>query len=203
MLPPHEHQRYRFVPRPAGTRWYHSHIYAGRDLHRATYTGQFGFLLIEGKDNPGRYDQEVLLALHGWDPFLGAMGAGEGSLEVSYNSFTINSHALGAGEPVRVKQGQRTLFRILNASASTFHRLALPGHRFTVVALDGNPVPSPRAVSILEMGPAERIDAVVEMNHPGVWILGGHRRTHAKIGLGDRGRICRAERRSPMAGSSG
>jgi len=184
MLPPHEHQRYRFVPRPAGTRWYHSHIYAGRDLHRATYTGQFGFLLIEGKDNPGRYDQEVLLALHGWDPFLGAMGAGEGSLEVSYNSFTINSHALGAGEPVRVKQGQRTLFRILNASASTFHRLALPGHRFTVVALDGNPVPSPRAVSILEMGPAERIDAVVEMNHPGVWILGDTDEHTRKSGLG-------------------
>lgn len=184
MLPPHAHQRYRFVPQPTGTRWYHSHIYAGRDLHRATYTGQFGFLLIEGKDNPGRYDQEVLLALHGWDPFLGAMGSGEGSLEVSYNSFTINSHALGAGEPVRVKQGQRVLFRILNASASTFHRLALPGHRFTVVALDGNPVPSPRAVSILEMGPAERIDAVVEMNHPGVWILGDTDEHTRKSGLG-------------------
>ena len=70
MLPPHGHQRYQFVPRPAGTRWYHSHIYAGRDLHRSTYTGQFGFLVIEGKDDPGRYDQEVLLALHGWDPFL-------------------------------------------------------------------------------------------------------------------------------------
>ena len=89
MLAPHTHQRYQFVPRPAGTRWYHSHIYAGRDLDRSTYTGQFGFLIIEGKDNPGRYDQEVLLALHGWDPYLGAMkGGGEGSLEVGYNRFT-------------------------------------------------------------------------------------------------------------------
>ncbi len=185
MLRPRSHQRYQFVPRPAGTRWYHSHIYAGRDLHRSTYTGQFGFLLIEGKDDPGRYDQEVLLALHGWDPYLGAMGAGdEGSLEVNYNAFTVNSHALNGGGPVRVKAGQRVLFRILNASASTFHRLALPGHRFQVTALDGNPVPWPRTVSILEAGPGERIDAVVEMNQPGVWVLGDTDEHMRRSGLG-------------------
>ena len=188
MLPPRAHRRFQFIPKPAGTRWYHSHISAGRNLHRATYTGQFGFLVIEGRNDPANYDQEVLLALHGWEPFLGSMhGGGEGdesSLEVGYNAFTVNSHALGAGEPVRVKEGQRVLFRILNASATQFHRLALPGHRFTVVALDGNPVPSPRTVSILEMGPAERIDAVVDMNHPGVWILGETGERPRKLGLG-------------------
>jgi len=185
MLAPRAHRRYQFVPRPAGTRWYHSHVYAGRDLDRSTYTGQFGFLIIEGKDNPGRYDQEVLLALHGWDPYLGTMkGGDEASLEVGYNRFTVNSHALGMGEPVRVKEGQRVLLRILNANASLFHRLALPGHQFTVVALDGNPVPSPRAVSVLEMGPAERIDAVVEMNRPGVWVLGDADEQTRRAGLG-------------------
>jgi FtsP/CotA-like multicopper oxidase with cupredoxin domain len=188
MLPPRETRRYQFVPRPRGTRWYHSHIYAGRDLHRSTYSGQFGFLLIDGGQDPGRYDQEILLALHGWEPFLGSMhGGGEGdesSLEVHYNSFSVNSHALGAGEPLRVKPGQRVLFRILNASAGSFHRLALPGHQFTVIALDGNRVPSPKTVSSLEMGPGERIDAVVEMNHPGVWILGDTDERTRKAGLG-------------------
>jgi FtsP/CotA-like multicopper oxidase with cupredoxin domain len=91
---------------------------------------------------------------------------------------------LGAGEPIRVKEGQRVLFRFLNASASMFHRLALPGHRFEIVALDGNPVPSPRPVSILEMGPGERIDAVVEMNRPGVWILGDTNERVQNSGLG-------------------
>ena len=185
MVSPHGHQRYQFVTRPAGTRWYHSHIYAGRNLKRSTYTGQFGFLIIEGNNNPGRYDQEVPLALHGWDPFLSAMGGSdESSLEVTYNHFTVNSHKLGAGEPVRVKEGQRILFRILNASASTFHRLALPGHQFTVVALDGNPVPTPRSVSVLEMGPAERVDAIVEMNQPGIWIMGDVDERARKAGLG-------------------
>jgi FtsP/CotA-like multicopper oxidase with cupredoxin domain len=137
---------------------------------------------------PGRYDLEVLLTLHGWDPFLAPPnGGGEGndsSLEVGYDRFTVNSHALGAGEPVRVKPGQRVLFRLPNASASTAHRLALPGHRFMVIALDGNRVPTTRAVSVLQMAPAERVDAVVEMNRPGVWVLGEADRQTREAGLG-------------------
>ncbi len=43
---------------------------------------------------------------------------------------------------------------------------------FTVVALDGNPVPTPREVPLLWLGTAERISAIVDMNHPGVWIMG-------------------------------
>jgi FtsP/CotA-like multicopper oxidase with cupredoxin domain len=43
---------------------------------------------------------------------------------------------------------------------------------FRVVALDGNPVPVPALVPVLWLGTAERVSAVVEMNHPGVWIMG-------------------------------
>jgi FtsP/CotA-like multicopper oxidase with cupredoxin domain len=66
----------------------------------------------------------------------------------------------------------KALFRILNASATLQHRIALPGHQFLVIGLDGNPVPVPRAVDELSLGPAERVDAVVTMNAPGVWIMG-------------------------------
>ena len=187
MLPPRGYRRIEFTPRPAGTRWYHTHISAGRNFHRATYTGQFGFLIVEPASDPARYDQEVLLALHGWDPYLAPMHGGEGDesgLEVHYNAFTVNGHGLGAGEPIRVKQGQRVLFRILNASATLFHRLALPGHTFRVIALDGNSVPAPRATSVLELGPGERIDALVEADNPGVWILGEPDGPARKAGLG-------------------
>ena len=50
---------------------------------------------------------------------------------------------LGAGEPLRVTQGQRVLFHFLNASAIENRRIALGGHKFRVIALDGNPVPTP------------------------------------------------------------
>jgi FtsP/CotA-like multicopper oxidase with cupredoxin domain len=92
--------------------------------------------------------------------------------EVGYKFFTINGRTLGHGEPIRVKQGERVLFHILNGSATEIRSLALPGHFFEVVALDGNPVPNPARVPVLWIGTAERISAIVEVNHPGVWILG-------------------------------
>src|ERR1019366_1538098 len=49
---------------------------------------------------------------------------------------------------------------------------ALAGHEFRVVALDGNPVPTPSDVPVLSLGPAERISAIVEMKNPGVWVMG-------------------------------
>jgi len=92
--------------------------------------------------------------------------------EVGYRYFTINGRMLGHGEPVKIKQGERVLFHVLNGSATEIRSLALPGHTFKVVALDGNAVPTPATVPVLWLGTAERISAIVEMNHPGVWIMG-------------------------------
>ena len=64
------------------------------------------------------------------------------------------------------------LFHVLNASATEIRSLALAGHSFKVVALDGNPVPTQAEVPVLWLGTAERVSAIVEMNHPGVWIMG-------------------------------
>jgi FtsP/CotA-like multicopper oxidase with cupredoxin domain len=86
--------------------------------------------------------------------------------EVGYKFFSVNDRSLGHGEPIRVKQGERVLFRVLNASATESRKLALPGHRFTIVALDGNAVPNQASVEILSLGPAERVDAIVQMNRP-------------------------------------
>jgi FtsP/CotA-like multicopper oxidase with cupredoxin domain len=173
MIPPKSSKRYTFIARPAGLRWYHTHVSAGFDLSRGTYSGQFGMLYIEPKDEPGRYDAEVPLILHGWEPNLtGGDEEGGGVSEVAYRIFSINGHALGSGEPIRVRAGQKVLFRILNASATLQHQVALAGHKFTVISLDGNLVPTPRSVDVLSLGPAERVEAVVSMDAPGVWVLG-------------------------------
>ena len=173
-------RRYTFVPDPAGTRWYHSHNHAGNDLKRSTYTGQFGMLVVEGAGEPGAYDQEVPLLLHEWEPRFTTRGPRD--VEFKYHS--INGKMLGGGEPIRVRQGQRVLFRIVNASATLQHQLALPGHQFQVVALDGNPVPNPLAVPIVDLAPGERVDALVTMNQPGVWVLGGVKTASREAGLG-------------------
>jgi FtsP/CotA-like multicopper oxidase with cupredoxin domain len=64
------------------------------------------------------------------------------------------------------------LFHVLNGSATEIRSLALPGHLFKVVALDGNAVPTPAEAPVLWLGTAERISAIVEMNHPGIWLMG-------------------------------
>ena len=92
--------------------------------------------------------------------------------EVGYNAFTINGRMLGHADPIRVRWGQRVLFHILNGSATEIRSLALPGHTFEVIALDGNPVPTPAKVPVLWLGTGERVSAIITMNHPGVWILG-------------------------------
>jgi FtsP/CotA-like multicopper oxidase with cupredoxin domain len=104
--------------------------------------------------------------------------------EVGYRSFSINGRMLGHGEPIRVKQGERVLFHVLNGSATEIRSLALPGHSFRVVALDGNAVPAPARVPVLWLGTAERVSAIVEMNHPGVWILGDLSDDDRRHGMG-------------------
>jgi FtsP/CotA-like multicopper oxidase with cupredoxin domain len=201
-IPAHGRRTITFTPQPAGLRFYHTHNRAGADLAAGQYSGQVGPVYIEPKSDPARYDRELFLVLKEFQPTLSKGGdmpmdflspatrvraleeRGESAMkaslakgmphgyEVGYDSFTINGRMLGHGEPVRVKQGQRVLFHIVNGSATEIRSLALPGHTFQVVALDGNPVPRPAAVPVLWFGTAERISAIVEMNHPGVWIMG-------------------------------
>jgi FtsP/CotA-like multicopper oxidase with cupredoxin domain len=181
-IAPNSTARYLFTPRPAGFRWYHTHTMAMNDLTRAQYSGQHGFLMIEPRENPARYDQEFFLALHDWDGYL--LASDDGAMNPSYAAASINGKALGFGEPLRVKRGQRILLHVLNSSPTEVHWIALAGHTFSVVALDGNPVPTPRTVSMLRLAPAERVCALVEMNNPGVWVLGEVRKHVQTLGMG-------------------
>jgi FtsP/CotA-like multicopper oxidase with cupredoxin domain len=204
-VPPQGHIRYRLTPQPSGARFVHSHVMSMADLNRGSYTGQFGFVYIEPKNNPGQYDQEIFLATHEWEPTFSAEEEMEdeditpeekkrkeeqdknskpNGWEIGYQRFTINGKALGYGDPVRVKEGQRVLFHVLNGSATENIQLALSGHQFQVVALDGNPVPHPQIVDVLDLGTAERISAVVEMKNPGVWVLGTPHDDDRKNGMG-------------------
>jgi FtsP/CotA-like multicopper oxidase with cupredoxin domain len=53
-----------------------------------------------------------------------------------------------------------------------------------VIAMDGNLVPKPTSVEVLSLAVAERVDAIVEMNTPGVWIMGSTLEKSRKMGLG-------------------
>jgi FtsP/CotA-like multicopper oxidase with cupredoxin domain len=212
-IPAHGSRRIEFTPRPAGLRFYHTHNRAGADLHAGQYSGQVGPVYIAPKQETGNYDREVFLTLKEFEPSFSQGGdmaqdflvpakvrdleeSGESAMkasmdkgmphgfEVAYRYFTINGRMLGHGEPVKVKRGERVLFHILNGSATEIRSLALPGHTFKVIALDGNEVPTKTEVPVLWLGTAERISAIVEMNHPGVWIMGDLADDDRKHGMG-------------------
>jgi FtsP/CotA-like multicopper oxidase with cupredoxin domain len=204
-------RRQIFIPGPSGFRFYHTHLVAGSNLHAGQYNGQVGPVYIEPKINPGRYDREEFIVLKEFEPFF--MRGGDMAMnflpgnaipelqamqekrekespglpkgfEVGYKIFTINGKQLGHGDPIRVRYGERVLFHILNGSATEIRSLALAGHSFTVEALDGNPIPNPKEVPVLWIGTAERISAIVEMKHPGVWIMGDLAHDDRRNGMG-------------------
>ena len=111
------------------------------------------------------------------------LASDDGAMNPSYAVATINGKAMGSGEPLRVKQGQRVLLHVLNSSPTEVHWIALAGHTFQVLALDGNPVPNPQAAAMLRLAPAERVCALVEMNNPGVWVLGEVRKHVQALGM--------------------
>jgi FtsP/CotA-like multicopper oxidase with cupredoxin domain len=165
---PKDSRRYSFTAKPAGTRWYHTHAMAGQNTKIGLYSGEFGMVIVEPRQNPARYDADIPIVLHDW----GAIFRSDMEGDVDYHWFTINGKMLGSADRISVKSGQRVLFRILNASATMAHQLALPSHEFLVTALDGNPVPNPKTVPVLNLAPGERVDAIVEMKNPGVWVFG-------------------------------
>ena len=203
---------YEFTATPAGTRLYHS-VQGG-----GMFSGLFGALIVDARDERGAYDREEVLLLHEFEasiPTRGSMmderppgsptlsapamsmdGGGAGGMggmegmgnmlmyDATYAVYAVNGKALGAGDPIRVKRGERVRFRIINASATLTHRLALPGHRFLVTHLDGNAVPVPHALDAVELGPGERVDALVTMDAPGVWVFGSTVEEARRLGLG-------------------
>jgi FtsP/CotA-like multicopper oxidase with cupredoxin domain len=201
---PRQKRRFSLTPGPAGSRWYHSHAMAMDDLHKGAYTGQFGFVYVDGGSDRGQYDQELFLALRDWEPFFTAamddedddthggpllekparLSTDPDGLEVGSMTYSINDKALGSGDPIRVRQGQRLLIHFLNASAIENRRIALAGHKMKVVALDGNPVPSPQMLDSIFIGAGERIDVEIDMNNPGIWILGSTEKVVRESGLG-------------------
>jgi len=173
----------QFTPKPAGLHWYHTHAMAHRDLKRGLYSGQFGVLHVEAASgDPGRYDREQFIVLHDWEPYYTA--SDDGSMMVNYACGSINGKMLGHDEPITVREGERVLFQILNASATEMHWLALPGHKFQVQAMDGAPVATQATVDVLRLGPAERVTALVKMDTPGVWVLGEPRKEFRDAGIG-------------------
>jgi bilirubin oxidase len=159
---------YRFeIPRgSAGTYWYHPH-----PQHRTGYQvalGLHGALIVRADDDPLAHLPEQLLVL--WDNRVDE----EGSIDVPgirtmpgridfENGREGPLHFVNGelGGRLDIRSGEVQRWRIVNASAARFYRLALEGHALVHVGSDGGLFEVPREVDELMLAPSERAEVLV------------------------------------------
>lgn len=182
---------YEFVARPSGTRFYHAHGSSMRDEARQLDMGMSGPLIIEPTRSQTAADVDRTLVLDEWGVEDGGMnaammsGAGHAAHDAGFNVFTINGRAAPDTVPIHVKRGQTVRLRFVNAGSSTTHPMHLHGHQFTIIALDGNPVPLParQLRNVVTVAPGETADVEFVADNPGVWMLHCHELHHADAGM--------------------
>lgn len=206
-VPPGGRFVYEFVARPAGTRWYHTHVAE----HRQLDLGLAAPLIIEpAAPEPVAWDREVTLVLDDWvtghgrpvpptaDGTAGGRGEAGGMMRgrgmgammgpmlgghgPAYDTMTINGKAYPATEPLRLRRGERVRLRFVNASNEHTHVVRLAGHRLLVTHTDGNPLEAPVEVDALPIAPSERYDVLVTADRPGAWFLFCTQPAHADAG---------------------
>ncbi len=181
---------YEFKATPAGTRWYHTHGSEMGDEATQIDMGLSGALVISPKA-PARElpDVDRVLVLDEWSigasGYNSAMLAGHGAHTggASFNVFTINGRAAPDIEDIVVKKGDRVRLRFVNASSVSYHPMHVHGHQARVVALDGNPVPSPTVRNVELLAPGQTADVEFIANNPGVWMMHCHDLHHSSSGM--------------------
>ena len=167
---------YEFVALPAGrdsaggTFLYHSHV----DEDRQFGLGLSGAFVIEPKQRQ-RYDVEKTVVIQEWtlNPMSGETWPAMEMTGMLPNFFTLNGKSYPATEPVKMKVGQRALFRLVGAGSSS-HPMHLHGTDFTVVAKDGHPLAAPFKADVIQVGSGERYDIAFSPTRPGKWVFHCH-----------------------------
>jgi len=120
--------------------------------------------------------KEVVMMFSGWNSKV-AMEFGKGGHPTEkLDYFSINGKSFPATQPIRVKKGDVVRFRLLAvSSAVSFH---LHGHDMLVTHKDGLPLDNPYWADVIDISEGSRIDAIVKMNNPGIWLNHDHIEHH-------------------------
>ena len=158
---PGETFTYEFTATDPGTYIYHTHFDDFNQLDR----GLYGAIVVDDAA-PAKYDRDYLMLLSSWRVF-----------SESENYFSINGKSYPLTKPYRVHSGDRVRIRIINISGTEFHTMHVHGHKFAVVDVDGQPVPTAaqqQMVTVL-VGPGETRDIAFTANaKPGTWMVHCH-----------------------------
>ncbi len=181
--------KYEFTAPDPGTYMFHSHV--GTQLDRGLYAplivddpaeplvydAEHVVVLDDWLDGTGRTPDSVLKELQAGGMDMGGMdmdgmsAGGDSPLspllggdagDVQYPYYLINGRVATAPNTVTFTPGTRLRLRIINVGSDTAFRVALGGHRLSVVHSDGFPV-RPVDTDAVLIGMGERIDVLVTL----------------------------------------
>ena len=93
-----------------------------------------------------------------------------------HDYYSMNGKSFPMTQPLRVKEGDVVRFRLFGAGSETaFH---LHGHDMLVTHKDGLPLDSPYWADVIDIPMGARLDAIVRMDNPGLWLNHDHIDTH-------------------------
>ena len=151
---------------PPGLFWYHPHAHGFSDDQ--TRNGMSGALIVDGLLDPFptlRHLRERVMVLKDLQVKNGRVAhlhIGEDAIR------TLN----GVVNPVIVmRPGETELWRIGNFGADLYYSLTLEGHRFQLVARDGNRRARLTTIDSLSLSPGARVEVLVTAGAPGVYRL--------------------------------
>jgi FtsP/CotA-like multicopper oxidase with cupredoxin domain len=166
---PGEEYEYRFTIRPgtAGTYWYHPHPHhhTGPQVARGLYGG----VIVRAADDPLPASLTERLLILSDNRLLP-----DGSLDlpdthshqgrVDFENGREGDVIFVNGQvmpTLEIRAGEVQRWRVINASAGRYYRLALPGHTLTHVGSDGGLFERPVEVEEILLASAERVELLV------------------------------------------
>lgn len=172
---------------PAATLWYHPHMMG--QTREQVLRGLVGLFIIDdanpsGVALPHTYGVDDIPLILQDQSFAsdGQLLVGGGGRGRRNNARTLVN---GAITPTLTTDQARLRFRLLNASDGTFYTIGFDDNRqFYQVATDGGLLPDAVPLTRLEIGPAERVEIVVDTTPAGDFILQSYPNRNGNNGNG-------------------
>ena len=156
-IPPGGSFTYRFVPKDAGTFWFHPHVRGAEQVER----GLYGVLVVDDAESLP-YDRDEVWVLDDWR--LGPDGQLDPRFVTRHDLahdgrwgqvVTVNGDA---AQQLSVRPGERLRLRLVNTSNGRVYRPDFGALAPRVVAVDGMYTARPLPLEGFELAPGNRLD---------------------------------------------
>jgi suppressor of ftsI len=151
------------LTQPPGLYWYHAHIH-GIAEHQIM-SGLSGTLVVEPPAPISVTQRLFVLKDMVFDDDIGNAEIDDtmhGIVQSVNGQLTTNE---------AMRPGETQLWRFTNQSANRALHIALSGHRFRIVAEDGQATVNERSTSVLDISPSARVDVLVDAGEVGRYAL--------------------------------